>query len=289
MFKELESQLKKTVWAYSLLLGGARIAIAIQNFNQENDYVKINEDDIHFAASLIKVPVMVEVLKQAENGELSLDEKLVVDHQYPLDKADDVSRLKRGTELSIKELLLYSILNSDNEAANMLANRVTIPAVNKRMDDLGLHNTKMSHLMCYVDENDIIDTGVGDGKSNTTTAYEISTLLKMIYNGSICDKYYTNIMIKILEEFRGFGKHLLNVNAGLDDTLPQNVRVGQKAGTLEDCIHSIGVIDRAYSIAVMISNFDIERVRVEPSKVISIISMNAFLTYAKNTKPSIFE
>ena len=170
-------------------------------------------------------------------------------------------------------------MNSDNEAANILANRVTIMAINKRMDSIGLHNTKMSHLMCYVDEGDIINTTVGDGRSNTTTPYEICKLLGMIYKGTIANKHYSDFMIDLLENPTDAEKGTQNANILLKERLPLKVVVGEKSGLLEDCVHSAGVIEKNYSIAVMISDIGSIGTRFSMSNLITQVSYYAFQEY----------
>lgn len=289
MFREHKKKLEQAVSSYLPAFRGARIGIYVQSLSKKKDSASVNGDDIHYAASLIKIPIMVEVFKQVEEGQLSLDEKLVVDHEYALDPEDDVTQLRKGRKLAVKELLLYSILNSDNEAANILADRVTIPAINNRMNELGLYNTKMSHLMCEVYEEDMINTGVLDGCSNTTTPKEMCSLLGKIYIGDICNGQYTQMMIKLLEEFRGYGQHLWNVNTGLGVGLPANVRIGIKGGRLEDCMHCVGVIDGSYSIALMISDLDRRNIAIRPIEFIVGISNYIFKVYAEKTKPGVFE
>ena len=115
------------------------------------------------------------------------------------------------------------------------------------------------------------------------------TLFRMIYRGNVCDRHYTDLMIRLLEEFRGYGEHLFNGNVGLGMLLPRNILIREKGGSLENCIHSTGVIDRAYSISIMVSDFNPKKIHISPLEVVSTLSACLFEVYAKDTKPSVLE
>ena len=101
-----------------------------------------------WAASVIKLPVLVAAAREIEEGRMSLGETLLVDHRFVLDPMDAVSRLPAGTRLPVRDLLDHMICASDNEATNILADRIGIGRVNEVAWGLGLARTMLGHLLC---------------------------------------------------------------------------------------------------------------------------------------------
>jgi beta-lactamase class A len=101
-----------------------------------------------WAASIIKLPVLVMVARAAVRGDLALDDLLTVDHRFVLDPTDPVSRLPAGTRVPVEALLDRMIVDSDNEATNILADRLGIERINGTAWDLGLERTMLGHLLC---------------------------------------------------------------------------------------------------------------------------------------------
>src|SRR3990170_2773716 len=96
----------------------------------------INADEMMHSASTMKVPVMMEVFRQAHEGLLSLDEQLkifnsfksIVDEsEFQLDIADDSELTlynRIGETESIRELTHLMIVRSSNLASNILLEKV---------------------------------------------------------------------------------------------------------------------------------------------------------------------
>ena len=107
--------LEKTIQAQIDSIDGT-VAVAFYSLSQPKDSLLINVDERFHAASTMKVPVMMEVFRQAHEGLLSLDERLpilnsfksIVDgSEFALEEADDsdLTLYKRiGETESIREL-----------------------------------------------------------------------------------------------------------------------------------------------------------------------------------------
>lgn len=86
-----------------------------------------------YLASTIKVPVAIAVLEQVEAGEVSLDQRLVLQESDFVDGAGDLIWQDPGGEISVGELIGKSIRDSDSTATDMLIRLVGEDQLNRRV------------------------------------------------------------------------------------------------------------------------------------------------------------
>jgi hypothetical protein len=80
-------------------------------------------DDLFPAASVIKIPIMVEVYRQAASGDLMLDEPLPLLADEVTDGSGLLQYLHRGLDLTVADAVELIIAISDNTATNLLLRR----------------------------------------------------------------------------------------------------------------------------------------------------------------------
>jgi beta-lactamase class A len=90
------------------------------------------------AASVIKVPILLEVYRQAQAGLLSLQEEVVLKDDHKVGGAGVLLELHAGLPLTLEDLCRLMIVVSDNTASNLLLDRVGEQAVNTLMASLGM-------------------------------------------------------------------------------------------------------------------------------------------------------
>lgn len=105
--------------------------------------ISIEADKIFPLGSVFKMPVMVEVYRQAHEGTLSLDEKLRLEPRNYCIGSGILQYLSPGLELSIRDLVTLMMIASDNTASEMLWKRIGIQRVNMLIRELGLHKTSI--------------------------------------------------------------------------------------------------------------------------------------------------
>ena len=241
--KYVENQ--KGVIAVSLLIPG------------ENIYLGINDTMVFHAASTMKVPVMCELFRRIEAGEIRLDEKVLVKNEfasiidgssYQLDIADDsgdslYSML--GKPVTIEFLIKDMITVSGNLSTNILIEIVGAD--------------KVQLLMSKINANEMrILRGVEDikafraGKNNVTTARALTTIFEAILNERICNKTNTDRMIAILYQQKFRDK--------IPARLPGSVKVAHKTGSITAISHDAGIIypenKPPYVLSVLTSKFE---------------------------------
>lgn len=108
-----------------------------------------NMDEQRAPASLTKVMTVLLVLEAIERGELGMEEMVTAqaDCRIGMDESSSTSNIQPGTEVSVRELLYCAMLQSANEACNIMATRVSgsisafVEKMNERAAELGCANT----------------------------------------------------------------------------------------------------------------------------------------------------
>jgi beta-lactamase class A len=189
------------------------------------------------AASTIKVPVMVEVFKQLENGRFALDRRVTLlasDKDYG---SGTLCYGPVGSTYSVDELLSAMIDVSDNTATNMLIRLVGIRAINREMYALGLRHT---HLRGYVrTDNWAVRQAL------QSSPRDMVRLLELMAKRELVDDWSSNEMISILEGDQ--------INSLLPEPLPQGIAIAHKTGSFFDTLNDVGIVYATdpYVIAVM--------------------------------------
>lgn len=104
----------------------------------------LRPDRVFPTASVFKVPVLLELLMQAEEGRLSLNERVPLTE---LDKAPGSGVLKEltsGPSLSLADLAMLMIIVSDNTATDILVRRLGTDAINRRLAGWGFERTRVA-------------------------------------------------------------------------------------------------------------------------------------------------
>jgi beta-lactamase class A len=99
-------------------------------------------------ASTIKLPIMVELFAEAEEGKLDWNQKLELTDQDKVSGSGVLTELSGGDLLPIRDLMHLMIVVSDNAATNLILDRIRGNAVNRRMAQLGLTQTAVMRKSC---------------------------------------------------------------------------------------------------------------------------------------------
>jgi len=116
------------------------MAVYMKNLSTSEE-VALDADRVYETFSVIKVPIMAEVLRQAEEGRLSLSDRIELkasDARWP---SGVLYTMEPGLRPTIRDLLTLMIIISDNAATDILADKVGRSNVTKLMRGLGLQKT----------------------------------------------------------------------------------------------------------------------------------------------------
>jgi beta-lactamase class A len=179
------------------------------------------------AASVIKIPILVEAFRQEQAGRLRLDERLPI---RPEDKVGGFGILKElpsVESVSLLDLLTLMIIISDNTATNLCIERVGMDAVNGTMGSLGLRATVLQRKM--------MDMAARErGLDNFTSAGDIARLLELLATDQALTPEGCARALDILARQQ--------VNDRLPLLLPSEVKVVHKTGELPGLRHDVGIL-----------------------------------------------
>jgi beta-lactamase class A len=177
------------------------------------------------AASTIKIPVMVEVMRQVRAGSLSLDRTVTLTESDRDCGYGDLCDAPAGNTYSVRSLLAAMIDDSDNTAANMLIRLVGRHNINATMAALGLDDTRLG---------DSIRSD-GDIRVLRTSADDMLRLLQLIATSRAIAPSSSAMMFDLLARQRH--------NSLLPASLPKDVLVAHKTGTLHDTLNDVGIVE----------------------------------------------
>jgi len=187
--------------------------------------ISINGDMNLPAASTIKVPVMVEVMRQIALGKFGFERTVSLRDSDRDCGYGDLCDASWGSKYTVWQLLWSMITVSDNTAANMLIRLVGRQKINQTMQSLGLTQTWLG---------DSIHSD-GDIRQLRTSANDMMRLLGMIAERRLINARADNAMLEILAGQRH--------NTMLPAWLPKNVTVAHKTGTLHDTLNDVGIVE----------------------------------------------
>ena len=196
-------------------LGAVVVAI------QTGASASIDAEQVFPAASLFKVPVLVEVLAEEDRGQLDAARQLEI---RPDDWTDGsgVLQARVGDRLTVRELTRLMIQESDNIAALVLLDAVGVANTNATAEQLGLHATRL------------VDHRGGDAGEHTTSAADMAQLLVGLASGQVINQHVSEAALAMLELKQTF--------AWLGDGLPFWVKVAHKWGDLPEARNDAGVV-----------------------------------------------
>jgi beta-lactamase class A len=210
-------------------LPGGTVAIYVHNLSTDVG-ASVNSDRRFPAASLTKLPIMVEVFKQQRLRRFSWDDQLTIRQDQWVD-GSGVLQARVGDSLSVGELLRLMIVESDNIAANVLTDLVGAANVNDTMAALGLKNT---HVVDFHREN----------TSPTTSAEDMGDLLEVIATGRLVDPQTSEEAVRLLEQKQG--------QSWLAEGLPWWGKLAHKWGDIPNARHDAGIIYTPHNQMVIV-------------------------------------
>lgn len=155
--------------------GGGTVAVAARDL-VAGQRMSIGADRLFSSASLIKVPIMVAVLQQAESGRLPLSRQLPLDAVPRVGGSGVLTELADLDRLSVRDLLTLMIVISDNLATNLLIDAIGMDVVNESAAAAGLPDTRLRRTMMDLE-------GRRAGLENHTTATDMTAVLEQIALG----------------------------------------------------------------------------------------------------------
>jgi len=249
----LEGRIRQIISA-----SGAEVAVAFQRVDGSRELL-IDPDKPFHAASTMKVPVMIELFREASAGQLSLDEQLPIKNEFhsivdssvyqldPGDDSDSVVYANVGKTMSLRDLCEQMITVSSNFAANLLIERLGVDNIRRTVTRLGADGMQV---LRGVEDNKAFDRGM----NNTTTARGLMVLMQKIATGHAVNPSADAEMAAILKRQR--------FNDAIPAGLPPGTVVGHKTGSITKIHNDAAIVfaPKPYVLVVLVRGIQDQKV-----------------------------
>ena len=217
---------------------GAEVAVSYRDL-ATGDSVDIGADVDFHAASTMKIPVMLEVVRASEQGRLGLTQEILLVNRfhsivdgspYSLNVADDGDSsmyARVGHRVPVRELLERMIVRSSNLATNALIALVGADRVTAAAQTLGASRIRV---LRGVEDQKAFDAGL----INTTTSADLAVLLRRIERADGLRPSSATLMKDVLlrQEFND------EIPAGV----PPGTAVAHKTGAITATLHDAAIV-----------------------------------------------
>ncbi|MCL4860587.1 MAG: serine hydrolase [Caldilineaceae bacterium] len=238
--------------------GATSMGVALHHI-ESGEEIHLDAGESFPMASVLKIPVLVEALRQLREGRFALDDR------WPLTSAEKnigsgiLTYMQDGVTPTVRDLLTLMIIISDNTATDMVMHRLGVERINQTMHELGLADIHMAltirgifddmlgeasdpaRLFVDLDKPKTAPPTRRDGRAfssgpdnNVSTPRDMTRLLAMIFRGEIIDRAACDGMLHILLQQQ--------LNARLPLFLPYGVPFAHKTGTLAGIRNDAGVL-----------------------------------------------
>lgn len=204
---------------------GGKIAVCFRDLSQGRRF-SYNGACAFLSASTIKILLLAELLRQAEAGNFSLTDRLLMTKEDMTGGDGILKELEAGHHFSLMELATLMIIVSDNEATNKLLTLVGMENVNRLGEALHLKAIHFGRKM--MDE-----AARKRGEENWIAADDLGELLTKIYQGTLISQNASALMLRLLQRQQQ-GERLQRY-------LPEDVPLAHKCGDLGGVENDAGI------------------------------------------------
>ena len=233
----LWQKLEATIGAVDHNLDGV-LGVAIVDLTTGQKYF-LHADEVLPTASSIKIAILAELYRQAQQGKIKLDDLYTLQSSDLVSGSGIAGALTPGvTRLTIRDVAALMISVSDNSATNIIIDRVGMENVNALLDSLGLTHTRLRRKMMDV-------KAAAEGRENIATPREMVQLLENLYRGKVLNKQMTDDFFALLS---------VHKESYIPRELPEDLRIANKPGELEGVRNDSGIVftgNRPFAISVM--------------------------------------
>lgn len=241
----LESEVRALIQA-----SGAEVAVTYRTLDGKSELL-IDPDKSFHAASTMKVPVMIELFRQAEAGTLTLDDPLAIRNDfrsivdgssYTLSEGDDSDReiyARIGKTMTLRALNEAMITVSSNFATNLMIEKLGVENIRATVAKLGAGGMKV---LRGVEDSKAFEKGL----NNVTTARALLVLFERLGQGQAVSPAADRAMIEVLARQK--------FNEAIPAGVPEGTRVAHKDGNITRIHHDAGIVygPRPYVLVLLV-------------------------------------
>ncbi|WP_419705507.1 serine hydrolase [Promicromonospora sp. NFX87] len=225
-----------------------------------------------YAASTVKLAVLVAAARELDAGTASLAETCIATRtftsqvpgagEYTIEPDDVDSGLPPdGTPMPLGDVVERMVVVSSNEATNIVAERVGLPAVNKVLADAGAVDSVFGRKYSDLAAEQA-------GASHRTTAADLCLLMSALVTGRLAGPERTAWMCEMLGR---------QTDRQLTAAVPHGIPYGSKSGWVDGIRHDVAFVGEpgpyALVLAVCTRGYD-EQAAEETLKSLAALSLS---------------
>ena len=256
--------------------------LAARHF-QTGARIRRNADEVFFTASTLKVPLLVELLRQVDRGGIGLDQRVELTDAMRVPGSGVLKELEAGLRPTVRDLAMLMIIVSDNAATDLLLEMVGRDNLRATTRELGLAKTRIPmstreilYSMAGLDPSDPDVTyavaadklrrheldpepdALDEEKSDVSSPDDMCALLEAVHRGDVLSPSSTEAFFDILKR----QQH----DTVIPLLLPPGTVVANKTGSYKSVRCDVGVVyspSGPYAVAIMAKQVDGERLHVD--------------------------
>ena len=226
----------------------AQVSVAVIRMNKKGGaFAGVNPDQFIYPASVYKMYVAMEVLKQVSEGRYPLDRMYIVSTPNDVDRSREIDTdprplLHDGDTVTVNYLLDLMITRSDNSAANCLIDIAGRKNVNATILEQGWRGSEVTRKFL---SRKLEDPGYDTVRSTVTTPRHAAEFMYRVQKGQLVNPWVSMQMKALLARQLDGGK----LAAGL----PAGTMFSHKTGWWQYYTHDVGIVEDAnhsYVVAV---------------------------------------
>ena len=211
-----------------------KVAIAVRHLGTGESYY-LNADEPMPSASLIKLPVMIEVYQQVAEGKIKLSDPVTLRQEDKVPGSGVLTdHFSPGVTFPLRDAVHLMIAVSDNTATNLVLDKIGIGATALRMDAWGFPNTKIHAKSFRGSTTSVYPERTKRFGLGSTTAREMVEIVARLHSGKLVSPEACKEMLDLLRK--------CDDNAKFPRFLPESVKVAHKTGSLSDARTDAGIL-----------------------------------------------
>lgn len=218
--------------------GMEKISFAVIDLNGRKPLLGgVNMEHFIYPASVYKMYVAMEILKQVSEKKYSLYQSYVVRSPNDVDHTSEISwdprpLLKDGDTVTVDYLLDLMITRSDNSAANCMIDIAGRKNINNTMHENGWYGSEVTRKFL---SRKLEDPGYDTVRSTVTSALHAADFMYKIYSNKLINPWVSMQMKALL------GRQLDTTK--LSTGLPHNAMFYHKSGWWSYFTNDVGIVD----------------------------------------------
>ncbi|MGN6540774.1 MAG: serine hydrolase [Ginsengibacter sp.] len=218
--------------------GMEKISFAVVDLNGRKPLIGgVNMENFIYPASVYKMYVAMEILKQVSNQKYSLYKSYVVKSPNDVDHTSEISwdprpLLRDGDTVTVDYLLDLMITRSDNSAANCMIDIAGRKDINETMHENGWYGSEVTRKFL---SRKFEDPGYDTVRSTVTSALHAADFMYKIYKNELINPWVSQ-QLKVL-----LGRQLDTTK--LSTGLPHNAMFYHKSGWWNYFTNDVGIVD----------------------------------------------